>query len=576
MLSSSRSKVHLRLKQQLEESDLDLKALFEFYQSSKQPITNLRTLMAPIQDNIERLMGKDYKCVIVNNEDGTLCQSYPYRLCIPVAVKGCEHCAAHAKRVPTVKQLGEYFSSSSLGRGRGRFVAPVSLVHYCSEKLNEGGQPFHLARFSLRSASLVQGPEVLLNMVTRRRHRLSKSADMTSMVMENVTIEEKPSESRRGRLSRRLGFSSAKVKPPVSPVAEPEPVSLMPVPQPLDADDELHDLTSSSASEIEVIVSEEPMTFEAKEVLMDMKSPTGSPDTDSSNMSRIRKADAKSLRGLGVSYIGDLMVEEKLKLLHVLQAVSSEKADRHSRYGDTRVFCIPYPGYEYFAMCTIESKKLLVKEKDENKHHHHQYLSQAHDKIQFEWEKLSTAKLNVHKVLPTLPEGSFNPDLMDIEWSRYRHWHIDIMTQNYIKLLVSCFAGRDGPALDSPFEGGGVLVHCIMGWDRTPTIVALLRMSLWADGVVNPSLSAEELIYLSIAYDWISFGHDLVYRSRQGVELMYYSFRSLELLLKPEYSFFHALGERSLAQEKNAERQDKIKELLRTFMPIYDECFRLV
>ena len=83
------------------------------------------------------------------------------------------------------------------------------------------------------------------------------------------------------------------------------------------------------------------------------------------------------------------------------------------------------------------------------------------------------------------------------------------MTQNYVKLLVSCFSAKDCPVLDRPFEGGGVLVHCIMGWDRTPTIVALLRMSLWADGVVNPSLSAKELIYLSIAYDWISFGYVL-------------------------------------------------------------------
>jgi myotubularin-related protein 14 len=79
------------------------------------------------------------------------------------------------------------------------------------------------------------------------------------------------------------------------------------------------------------------------------------------------------------------------------------------------------------------------------------------------------------------------------------------MTQNYIKLLIGSFAVQN-EAQDWPFGGGGVLVHCIMGWDRTPTFIGLLRMSLWADGIVNPSLSATELIYLSIAYDWISFG----------------------------------------------------------------------
>ena len=27
---------------------------------------------------------------------------------------------------------------------------------------------------------------------------------------------------------------------------------------------------------------------------------------------------------------------------------------------------------------------------------------------------------------------------------------------------------------------GGLLIHCISGWDRTPLFVSLLRMSLWA------------------------------------------------------------------------------------------------
>lgn len=27
---------------------------------------------------------------------------------------------------------------------------------------------------------------------------------------------------------------------------------------------------------------------------------------------------------------------------------------------------------------------------------------------------------------------------------------------------------------------GGLLIHCISGWDRTPLFISLLRMSLWA------------------------------------------------------------------------------------------------
>ena len=33
---------------------------------------------------------------------------------------------------------------------------------------------------------------------------------------------------------------------------------------------------------------------------------------------------------------------------------------------------------------------------------------------------------------------------------------------------------------------GGLLIHCISGWDRTPLFISLLRMSLWA---VRPGVS---------------------------------------------------------------------------------------
>ena len=52
----------------------------------------------------------------------------------------------------------------------------------------------------------------------------------------------------------------------------------------------------------------------------------------------------------------------------------------------------------------------------------------------------------------------------------------------------------------------GVLVHCISGWDRTPMFVSLLRLSLWADGAIHKSLTATEIVYLTLAYDWYLFG----------------------------------------------------------------------
>lgn len=56
----------------------------------------------------------------------------------------------------------------------------------------------------------------------------------------------------------------------------------------------------------------------------------------------------------------------------------------------------------------------------------------------------------------------------------------------------------------------GILVHCISGWDRTPLYISLLRLSLWADGAIHQSLKPEEILYLTIAYDWYLFGWVMV------------------------------------------------------------------
>ena len=69
---------------------------------------------------------------------------------------------------------------------------------------------------------------------------------------------------------------------------------------------------------------------------------------------------------------------------------------------------------------------------------------------------------------------------------------------------------------------GGILIHCVSGWDRTPLFVSLLRLSLWAvsysatvpcnrvccvqDGRAHQSLTAAEILYFTVAYDWLLFG----------------------------------------------------------------------
>jgi len=72
-----------------------------------------------------------------------------------------------------------------------------------------------------------------------------------------------------------------------------------------------------------------------------------------------------------------------------------------------------------------------------------------------------------------------------------------LLSQNYLRLLLTY--------IEDPESDSGLLVHCISGWDRTPLFVSLLRISLWADGEVHQTLNAAEMLYLTIAYDWLLF-----------------------------------------------------------------------
>jgi myotubularin-related protein 14 len=38
-------------------------------------------------------------------------------------------------------------------------------------------------------------------------------------------------------------------------------------------------------------------------------------------------------------------------------------------------------------------------------------------------------------------------------------------------------------------------------------MVSLVRLSLWADGVAHASLTAHEMLYFTVAYDWLLFGY---------------------------------------------------------------------
>lgn len=79
-------------------------------------------------------------------------------------------------------------------------------------------------------------------------------------------------------------------------------------------------------------------------------------------------------------------------------------------------------------------------------------------------------------------------------------------------------------------------MHCISGWDRTPLFISILRLSLWADGEIHKNLSAEDVLYLTLAYDWMLFSHQLDVRVAKGEEILHFCFNFLKFIVGNEYA----------------------------------------
>ncbi|XP_059519449.1 myotubularin-related protein 14 isoform X8 [Myotis daubentonii] len=205
--------------------------------------------------------------------------------------------------------------------------------------------------------------------------------------------------------------------------------------------------------------------------------------SDTHLFDKVRGYDIKLLRYLSVKYICDLMVENK-KVKFGMNVTSSEKVDKAQRYADFTLLSIPYPGCEFFKE---------YKDRD--------YMAEG---LIFNWKQT---------------------------------WDLVQQTQNYLKLLLSIINSDD----DS-----GLLVHCISGWDRTPLFISLLRLSLWADGLIHTSLKPAEVLYLTVAYDWFLFGHMLVDRLSKGEEIFFFCFNFLKHIISEEFSSLKTQRRKSL------------------------------
>ncbi|XP_023605458.1 myotubularin-related protein 14 isoform X7 [Myotis lucifugus] len=245
-------------------------------------------------------------------------------------------------------------------------------------------------------------------------------------------------------------------------------------------------------------------------VFLEYESSDKEKDTSSDThlFDKVRGYDIKLLRYLSVKYICDLMVENK-KVKFGMNVTSSEKVDKAQRYADFTLLSIPYPGCEFFKE---------YKDRD--------YMAEG---LIFNWKQdYVDAPLSIPEFLTCS---------LNIDWSQYQSWDLVQQTQNYLKLLLSIINSDD----DS-----GLLVHCISGWDRTPLFISLLRLSLWADGLIHTSLKPAEVLYLTVAYDWFLFGHMLVDRLSKGEEIFFFCFNFLKHIISEEFSSLKTQRRKSL------------------------------
>lgn len=192
------------------------------------------------------------------------------------------------------------------------------------------------------------------------------------------------------------------------------------------------------------------------------------------------------------------MVENK-KVKFWLNVTSSEKVDKENRYSFFKILALPYPGCEFFR-----------EYRDNNCHG---------EGLIFDWNQ-SYVDAGIR-----VPEDSVTAQL-NIDWHNYKQWDLVKITQNYLRLLLKYLQE----------SSSGILVHCISGWDRTPLFVSLLRISLWADGAIHQSLDAAQMLYFTIAYDWLLFGHNLPDRLNKGEVIFYFCFYILKYIVDEEYS----------------------------------------
>lgn len=213
---------------------------------------------------------------------------------------------------------------------------------------------------------------------------------------------------------------------------------------------------------------------------------------------KLRGADIDLLKIFDVGSIINLMVQEKNALFGV-KLTASEKFDKYERYKIFQLISLPYPGCEHFREVSAQK-------------YNGEFI--LHD-----WS------LSRNAAILEIPDHLLS--CVTTDWSSWRSWSTLYLTQNYLQIIIRHLE----------IDKKGILIHCLSGWDRTPLFICLLRLSLWADGFIHQSLTVEEILYLTLAYDWYLFGHNLPERLSRNEEILYFTFMALPYIVDDEFTF---------------------------------------
>jgi myotubularin-related protein 14 len=193
------------------------------------------------------------------------------------------------------------------------------------------------------------------------------------------------------------------------------------------------------------------------------------------------------------------MVQKKNTLFD-MDLTGSEKMDKYDRYRVFQMMLLPYPGCEHFRELVTQKYNGAL--------------------LFYDWTLL---KNDVILDVPTHLSSRVCTD-----WSFWRSWNsVDLLTKNYLHIILCQLETNKR----------GILIHCLSGWDRTPLFISLLRLSLWADGYIHQSLTVDEILYLTPAYDWYLFGHNLSEPLKCSEEILYFTLLVFPHLVENEFVF---------------------------------------